>query len=358
LEVSSPRQAGEVILAIVGGHAVVGVVLALVCADGPATVDPLAALYYPALLAAVGATVGVARQGGLIELALVRVDEVALRGLRVGLLAVAALLATGAVMLAFGLVTSVPTIRELFARNAPGLGSGLGMLLLSVGYAPNAVVAGTSFVAGPGFSLGAVSVGPLSYTGGPVPGLPLLAALPEEAAAWWPLLFALPIGVGVLVGRLLRDVAEEPMARLRAVAVAAGVVALSFVILAGSAGGRLGGGAFDPLSLRAAPLSVALVAWVGLTAALVAWLGGPRPAYDGPVGLLDDVPVDEEAGAESDEEDVDEEEVDEDSEDLPTEDEAADEAADEDPPAEEDPAVDEDPPAEESTGKDLAAEID
>jgi hypothetical protein len=282
-----------VVAAIVGGHAVFGVALGFLCAGGPATVDPLAAFYYPALLAAVASIAGVARHGGLLAVALERVDEVAMRGLRVGVLALVALLAAGALALAVGLVTSVPTVREMFARGAPGPGSGLGMLLLSAGYLPNAVIAGTSFVAGPGFALGAISVGPLNFTGGPVPGLPLLAALPERTAGWWPVLLVLPVGIGVLVGRLLRDVAEEPRARLRAVAVATGVVALSFVILAGSAGGPLGGGRFDPVDLRAASLSVALVAWVGISAVAVAWFGGARPEPDGPVGLLDDDPSDD-----------------------------------------------------------------
>lgn len=306
LELYTPREGAQVVLAIVGGHAAFGVALAFLCADGPVTVDPLAAFYYPLLLASVAAILGVARQCGLLELALDRMDAVALRGLRVGIFAVVGLLAVGALALALGLVTSIPTVRNLFAHNAPGFGSGLGMLLLSIGYLPNAVIAGTSFVAGPGFALGEVSVGPLDFRGGPVPGVPLLAALPEEAAMWWPLLFALPIGVGVIVGRLLRDVDDEPMARLRAVAVATGVVALVFVILAGSAGGPLAGGPWDPVNLRAASLSVALVAWIGMTGAGVAWFTGVRPEPDGPEGLLDDEEIadDEELDEVSEEQDA------------------------------------------------------
>ncbi|HEV2779920.1 MAG TPA: DUF6350 family protein [Actinophytocola sp.] len=295
LDLYTPAQAGQVVLAITGGHAAFGLALGLLCAGGPATVDPLAAFYYPALLAAAASVAGVARHGGLLELALERVDEVAMRGLRVGVLAVVVLLAAGALALTLGLVTSVPTVRDIFARNASGFGSGLGMLLLSVGYLPNGVIAGTSFVAGSGFAMGEISVAPLDFAGGPVPGLPLLAALPESPAVWWPVLLVLPVAVGVLVGRLLRDVATEPVARLRAVAVATGVVALSFVILAGSAGGPLGGGRFDPVDLRAASLSLALVAWVGLVGAAVAWFGGGWAALDGPSGLLDDAEPDGEA---------------------------------------------------------------
>src|SRR5207237_3621120 len=115
LEVATPRQGAAVVLAIVGGHAAFGVGLAFLGAGGPATVDPLAAFYYPLLLAAPASIVGVARQSGLLELALERVDDVALRGLRVGVLDVVGLLAAGAPVLAFGLVTSIPHARNLFA---------------------------------------------------------------------------------------------------------------------------------------------------------------------------------------------------------------------------------------------------
>lgn len=286
LGLTEPWQATQVVVTIAVGHGVLGVGAALSSSDGAASADPLTALCYPALLSALAATAGLARGCGLIDAALAYTDDVAARGIATGLFAVAALLTAGAGLLLLGLVTSLGTTRELFGLYAPGLGNGLGMLLLSAGYLPNGVLAATAFFAGPGFELGGVAVAPLEFSGGPVPGLPLLAALPETQAAWWPLLFALPLGVGVLVGRKLRDVAEAPAARLRAVAVAAGTVGLVFVLLAGSAGGRVGSGLWDPLDLRAALLSVTLVGWVFVPGALVAWLTGPRPEPEGPAGLI------------------------------------------------------------------------
>ncbi|MGQ0837609.1 cell division protein PerM [Actinokineospora sp.] len=321
--VRGPRDAAHVVFVVVAAHAAFGLAVALFISGGEVTVDPLAGFYYPALLAGLAASLGVVRQAGLPAWVAERVDVLALRGLRAGLLAVAALLAVGALVTAFGLVTSFDTAKGMFALD--GLGGGVGMLLLSAGYLPNAVVAGTAFAAGPGFALGSVSVGPLDFSGGPVPALPLLSALPERYAPWWLLLFALPAAVGVLVGRVLRDVDESPTARLRAVAVASVVVALSFAILGGSAGGALGGGPFDPLDLRAALLSVALVGWVAVPGALVAWFGGPHPVSDGPTGLLDDAEDD------SDEDPVEDdpaEDLAEDSAEDPAED-AADESAEE-----------------------------
>ncbi|CRK59905.1 FIG021574: Possible membrane protein related to de Novo purine biosynthesis [Alloactinosynnema sp. L-07] len=292
------RETGQIVLAVVAAHAAFGLTIAMVM-DGPVAVDPLAGFYYPALLSGLAASVGVARRSGLLDWVTGRVDESALRGLRAGLLAVAALLACGALLVTFGLVMSFGTATTFFALDGPG--SALGMLLLSAGYLPNALIAGTAFLAGPGFSLGAVSIAPVGFEGGPVPALPLLAALPEHAALWWVGLFALPAAVGVLVGWVLRSTAESPRERMRSVGVAAVVVGLGFVVLAGSSGGALGGGPFHPLDLRAAAVSFALVCWVAVPGALMAWFGGPRPVVEGPIGLID--PEDESAADESDSED-------------------------------------------------------
>ncbi|MGH3762546.1 cell division protein PerM [Actinophytocola sp.] len=297
LGLSGPWQAAQAVGAIAVGHGGCGLAIALAASGHGVSVDPLAAFYYPTLIAALAAILGVLRRCGLWDALVARADPVASHGLRAGLVAVLLLLATGGAVLTFALLTSVSTAKDLFATFAPGVGNGLGMVLLSVGFVPNAVIAGVGFVAGPGFSMGIVSVSPLAFDGGPVPGLPLLAALPEEPAGWWPALFVLPLGIGVLVGRRLRDVAEEPVARVRGVAVAAGVVAVVFVVLAGSAGGRVGMGPFDPVNLRAAAVSMALVAWVGIPAAITAWLGGPRPVRYDPPGLpgSDPAPEDPEA---------------------------------------------------------------
>ncbi|SDD16714.1 cell division protein PerM [Actinokineospora iranica] len=274
LDVVGPREAGRVVAAVVGAHAVVGLGLALLCSGGAIDVDPLAGLYYPALLAGLAASVGVLPRSGAAEWVALRVDRLALRGLWAGLLAVVALLAVGAGVLTLALAASFGTIRDLF--DVDDTGSAVGMLLLSAGYLPNAIIAATGFAAGPGFGMGGLSIGPLGFTGGSVPALPLLGALPADHALWWLLLLALPAGVGALVGWVLRAVDDSPRSRLRAVAVASVVVALVFAVLGGSAGGPLGGGPFDPLDLRAAWLSVALAVWVGVPGGIVAWLTGPR----------------------------------------------------------------------------------
>ncbi|MGW5053178.1 cell division protein PerM [Actinokineospora sp. NPDC004072] len=284
VDARGPRETGWIAGAVVLAHAVAGLLAALLVAD-PLRVDPLAGFYYPALLSGAACVVALARRSDLITGLGARVDPLAVRGLRAGLLACAALAAVGAAVVVLGLVTGFDRVASQFTG---GFGAALGQFLLSLGYLPNAVLAGLGFAAGPGFGIGSVSVGPLGFHGGAVPGVPLLGALPAGPQVWWPALLALPLAVGLLVGWVLRAADESAVARLRAVAVAAVVAAAATAVLAGSAGGALGGGPFDPLDLRAAALSLAVVAWVGVPAALVAWFAGPHPAAAGLIGPDDD----------------------------------------------------------------------
>jgi hypothetical protein len=284
LELRRPGQAGLVIGTVVVAHAIAGLVIAGLSVDAVVSPDPLAALYYPALVAGLAATIGVARRCGLVDGLARRADVAAVEGLRAGLFAVVLLLAAGGLVVTFGLLTSIPAARDLFPQ---GAGNAAGMLLLSIGYLPNAMIAATAFVAGPGFSLGSVSVAPLEFHGGRLPGVPLLAALPEQQAAWWPVMFVFPLAIGIALGRRLCHIDENPVVRLRAVAIATGVVAVCVLLLAGTAGGRLGRGLFDPVSMRAAATSIVLVLWLAVPGGVAAWFGGPRPAAEPMPGLID-----------------------------------------------------------------------
>lgn len=303
LNLRRPAQAGQVVGTVVVAHAVAGLVVAGLSVDALVSADPLTALYRPALVAGVAATIGVARPCGLVDGLARRADAAAVEGLLAGLRALVVLLAAGGAVVTFGLVTAVPMAKELFPA---GAGNAVGMLLLAIGYLPNAMVAATTFVAGPGFTLGAVTVSPLEFHGGRLGGMPLLAALPEHQAVWWPALFVFPLAVGIFLGRVLRHVDDDPLVRVRAVAIATGVVAVCVLALAGVAGGRLGHGPFDPVGMRAAATSIALVLWMAVPGVIAAWFGGPRPATEPMPGLIEPDPEDDQ-----------EDEVDEDQPDVP-----------------------------------------
>ncbi|RZQ62858.1 hypothetical protein EWH70_18190 [Amycolatopsis suaedae] len=287
-----PAQAVPLIGILTVAHATLGTTIAILSAGSPVTVEPLDAFLVPALLAAVSATAGVSGRCGLLGTVRRYLDPVAMRGLRTGAMGLAALLGVGGLVYLLALALSVPTSLELYRTGAPDVGSAVGMFLLSAGYLPNAMVAGLSFAAGPGLSLGAVDIGMFGFSGGEVPSLPLLAVLPEQPAQWWPVLLLLPAGVGVLVGWQLRRVSPDPLLRLRAVGVAGALTAFGCVVLGTVAGGRLGSGLFDPVEIPVAALSVSVFCWVVLPAALVVWVVGGTPEPEAPVAV-DDTPTEQ-----------------------------------------------------------------
>lgn len=272
LGASTPAGARPVLVAVAVTHAVFGAVLAAASSGVTAQASPVVAFFACGVLAGLAATIGTARPAGLLRAALARADEVTRLGLRAGVVAAIALLGVGALVLAASLAGSWPTAAAMFRREAPGFGAGLGMLLLSVAYLPNVVVGVSSFVAGPGFSMGAATFGPLVSHPGPVPALPILAAVPAEAHRWSMVLLLLSAGVGVLVGWMVRGLPGSMLARCRAVGVAAVVVGLIFLVLAGMSGGALGGGRFDPVTVPAGLLAVSLFVWVAVVGSGVAWV--------------------------------------------------------------------------------------
>jgi hypothetical protein len=285
--------------------------------EGPVRATPAVAFFGCAVVSGLAAVAGVAQRCGLVEVVFERVDPVARRGLRTGALALFALVAAGALVLALGLVFSWSTTAVLFDQSGGTIGTVLGIWLLCLAYLPNAVVGALSYVVGSGFSIGAAVVGPLEFVGGPVPAVPLLAALPEEQASYLPLVLVLPGVIGVVAGLSLRDATETPRARVRAVLVAAITAGVGALVLAAVAGGALGGGVFNPVTIPAGLLAVLTFGWVTVPGAVVAWFSGPRPprvveAEPEPEAVVDEEDYEEEAEydeeAEGLEEEFDEEE--------------------------------------------------
>ncbi|MEJ2854634.1 MULTISPECIES: cell division protein PerM [unclassified Saccharothrix] len=273
-----PLQARGVVISIASAHAVTGGMISFLMGDeGVVRATPAVAFFGCAAVSGVAAVAGVAQRCGLVEVVFERIDPVARHGLRAGAMALFALTACGALLFAFGLVVSWPLTSSLFDQTGGTLGTGLGIWLLCLGYLPNAVVGALSYVTGAGFSIGAATVGPITFTGGPVPAVPLLAAMPEQQSPLLPLVLVLPGAIGVLVGYALRTAAGTPRARVRAVLVAAVTAGVGTLVLAAVSGGSLGGGAFTPVTIPAGLLAVLTIGWIAVPGAVVAWFAGPRP---------------------------------------------------------------------------------
>lgn len=280
----APMDAVPVVSVIAGTHALFGVTIALLAGGSPVTVNPVTAFCVPGLIAGLAAAAGVAKSCGLPAAVRDRLDPVAMHGLRAGALGLAALIACGAVLFTVTTALSWSTVDDLFE---PAFGAAFGQFVLSVAYLPNAVVAALSFAAGPGFSVGTLTVGMFGYREGLLPGVPVLGGIPAHHAAWWPALLILPALAGALAGWSLRKIDEDPMPRMRAVAVAGALVAFGCVILGTFSGGRLGDGPFDPVSVPVGVASVVAFCWIVIPGGFVAFFAGPHqpPA---PPGELDE----------------------------------------------------------------------
>jgi hypothetical protein len=210
-----------------------------------------------------------------------RVPQRVVRGARAAAAGLLVYLAAGALLVAGSLALHMSRV-ETLSRQVGGGWGGVPILLLGVLAAPNAVVAGASYLAGPGFSVGAAThVAPLATTHGLVPAFPILGALPDGAGAnpaAWLLVALTPLLAGVATARLCRRAASW-RERFVALGIAALVAAVVMSVLAWQAGGAIGSGHLSAVGASpwqagfavAAELAVAGVAWFGATAAVQRW---------------------------------------------------------------------------------------
>jgi hypothetical protein len=263
-------EAAWVVATLAGAHASLAV-LSTALPTEPVHAEPWSALLGAGLVAAAGAGLGVLHAVG--PPAWWPAGHTWLRaGLTSAATGAAALCTAAALLLVAALVVDIGTVHDGFAMR-PGLGPGIGVAVLSVCYLPNALVAAVSWLAGPGVIIGAAVASPLGGSVGPLPPLPLLAAMPtSQPPDWATIVFALPVAAGVLIGLGCRRSEVDSMARLRAVAVAVVSVAAGFAILASVVSGRLAAGPFDPVDLPALSGALALLAWLGVPASVAALL--------------------------------------------------------------------------------------
>lgn len=243
---ATPGAAVAVTVAVAVCYATIAGLAAGWISDETVRPDPRVAALCGLLVAAVGAGVGALREVGPAPSWPDRV----LHGVRTcllgGLTAVAVLVGAGALLAAAALGFSGGQAVDLARTSAPGAVGGVGLLLLGLVLVPNAAIWGASWLAGPGFAVGTgTGVGPFGVELGPVPGLPLLAALPGAAP---PLLLALlalavPVAAGAVAGCVVhRRLADADWRRSLLQAGAAGPVAgAALALLAVAAGGSAGG---------------------------------------------------------------------------------------------------------------------
>lgn len=190
-----------------------------------------------------------------------------------GVFAVAGALLTGA-----ALAVHLHEFGRLERSLAPGTVGAALLLLLQLGYLPNAIVWAVAFSLGPGFAFGtATVVAPTGSALAQLPAFPMLAALPpglHAAMPGWlaPLVLALPYLAGALGGLLL--VRTAPTLTIEAAplrGLACGVVSGAVLgLLAAFSGGPLGDGRLSAVGPSAWQVGVVSALELGVSAAVAA----------------------------------------------------------------------------------------
>ena len=153
-------------------------------------------------------------------------------------------LAAGALLVAAALVLHHGEVEAISRRVGGGWG-GVPVLLLGLLAAPNAVIAGAAYLAGPGFAVGSgTTVSVFGVGHGTLPAFPLLGALPSTGhvnPAVYALLALAPALAGTQLGRLaFRQ--DGWAGRLAVLAGGAGLAGIGMALLAWQGGGAIGAG--------------------------------------------------------------------------------------------------------------------
>ena len=179
-------------------------------------------------------------------------------------------LAAGALLVTGSLVLHAHRVTEISRQVGGGL-SGLPVLVIGLLCAPNAAIAGSAYLAGPGFAVGSdTTVNAFSTSHGVLPALPVLGAIPDGHGAS-PVVLALmclvPLIAAGAIARTVRRLGPAGFWRqLGAAAASAALTGLALAIAAWLGGGRAGSGRLRVVGASAWQVGFAITAAVGVLA--------------------------------------------------------------------------------------------
>ena len=267
-------------------------IVALLTADGSLKVSPLSAFLGAATLAFVAGSIGVLVESGAAE----DIADATPSGLRDTLPAAAAavltVIAIASVLYAVLLAIHFSRITGMLELLDAGVIGSVVLFAICLMLVPNMVLYVVSFLAGPGFQLGAgTTIAPTGVDVGNLPALPLLAAVPEDGATPTYLLVltaVVPLVAGVVAGlvvvrRGLADQEAEALGwdafALRG-AIAALIAGVMLYVLMALSGGSAGPGRMSAVGIPAAlPAAGVLAAGMAIGAAITAAvIASRRPA--------------------------------------------------------------------------------
>jgi hypothetical protein len=278
--VTGLREAAALAVAVAVPYGVFTAIVAAAAATS--TVRPVAwqALLCGCVVGGLGGFAGAVRGAGLAPAVLPALPDRAARLVVATAGSLAVLFGMGALLSGGSLLAHLGRAGDLSAATAPGRVGGVALLLLGLVLVPNAAVWGASWLAGPGFHVGVgTAVGPYGTTLGPVPSLPLLAALPGPVPAWLGLFgMCVVLGAGALAGVLVVRRLDRPSWQVACrEAALVGPCAGALAACAGwLAGGPVGGARLTDVGPSPWQLGLAVALQVAAGAAAAAALAARR----------------------------------------------------------------------------------
>jgi hypothetical protein len=271
------RASAGVLAPVVLTYAAGGGIVAGLSATERVAATPQSALLWTLLLAACAAGLGIIREVDLARPLLGRFAPWQRTAVRAAGAAVAALIATGAALVAVSGVVHADQIGAMAARLDPDLPGVFVLGVITAAIVPNAVVWAAAYALGPGFAVGAdTSVTPGGVELGLVPALPPLAALPTDdpSALGW-LVLAAPVVAGVLAGVVIRRRTATLQDAALCVVLTIGLAAVTMAVLAALSGGPGGAGRLSVIGPVPWHVAVATAGLVGGPALVVSLVGRP-----------------------------------------------------------------------------------
>lgn len=317
------QDAARIVVATLAGPLIVTVV-ALVVMQDAAGVLPVAPPNAAAALAWVNglyllaAVLGIGARTWPVVCRRYDVPEWLVLSVRPAMRALLSMFAMGGVLTLVGMVLSWTTMGDLLERGGGVVGV-LGLTVLSILYLPNVFLGASSILAGSTVQFGDVRLSLFEASGGDLPALPVLAVIPAgPAAAFWPVMLAVPATVGALAGRfvahrVLQAQADGVPVRVADASLtllaAAAQTGVAIALLTWAAGGPLG--IFGIVGSNWWLTGVLVFAWVGLlgliTAQLLMWREGRFAAAQEVEDAYDDYEDDDDLDPDDDDVDVDDE---------------------------------------------------
>ncbi|GAB4100816.1 cell division protein PerM [Sinomonas halotolerans] len=206
----------QALLGAAAAYAVAGFATAFVCRTPEVGIGVAAASFIPLAPAGLGLVIGARREAGAWTrlIGVDAVDWISRTGqysrwagsylwavARAGFLAALTTLALAAVLLAVSLAAHWAQIVTVYERLEAGAVGGAALTVAQLGYVPNLVVWTLGWASGAGVTLGAGSTaGALVTAVGPIPPIPVLAAIPSGEMLVAPAALVLPVVAGTLGG--------------------------------------------------------------------------------------------------------------------------------------------------------------